>query len=387
MNSFARALFFVILVGAVLYGANKYGLLGDIGIPLGPPQKWGFIDRTGKVVIEPRFDAVAGCTILGGGTMGLRPTQCFQEGLSAVAIGRKWGFIDHTGKLVVPARYGFAGNFSDSLAVYSMADNGPFGYIDKTAREVIPAKFLMARDFHDGLAPASMDRVHFGYLDKSGAFAIPAQFISVDMFSDGLAWVRTATSSYYIDTAGKKVIEVPTSHIACPFSEGLACILAPQADEGYVVDKKGSVVFRFTGRCDAVKDGKLLCFGKNEGTIYDASGKKLATLAPEFRIQNQFSEGLCSAAVDEVTEPMTGSMWIKAGYINPSGQWAIRPAFYGPAQDFHEGLAAVTEWKEASGRRQYGFIDKTGRFAIAPRYGDAFPFSEGLAAVQMPVSK
>jgi len=388
MNAFTRVIYSAVLVAVVFYGASKYGLLGDSVLPISTPQKWGFIDHTGQMVIAPQFDAVAGCTILDGNTLGLRATQCFHEGLAAVAVGKEWGFIDKSGKLVVPARYSFVGNFSDGLATFTIDGDAHHGFLDKSGREVIPPKFVAALDFHDGLAPVAIEHHRFGYIDKSGKFAIAPQFDTADVFSDGLASVRSATSSYYIDTTGKKVIDVPVGNIPLGFSEGRACILSPQGDSGYVIDTKGAVIFRFAGRSEGVKNGIVLCLGTKPVTTYDASGKKLAVLDSKIGIQNPFSEGLCSASIEEVTEPLTGSGWIKAGYIDSTGQWKIRPAFYGPAQDFHEGLAAVTEWKAGpGGRRPFGFVDKSGKFTLSPRYTYAFPFSEGLAAVQVPVGK
>src|SRR5919205_1021846 len=47
--------------------------------------KFGFIDRRGSVVIEPKFDDV----------------EDFSEGFALVSFNGKKGFIDETGKLVV----------------------------------------------------------------------------------------------------------------------------------------------------------------------------------------------------------------------------------------------------------------------------------------------
>ena len=46
--------------------------------------KWGFIDRTGKIVIEPKFDTYD-------------YVYQWSEGLLAVRVGGRWGFIDKTG--------------------------------------------------------------------------------------------------------------------------------------------------------------------------------------------------------------------------------------------------------------------------------------------------
>jgi WG containing repeat len=56
----------------------------------------------------------------------------------------------------------------------------------------------------------------------------------------------------------------------------------------------------------------------------------------------------------------------------------VIPRSFAGADDFHEGFAAVTG-KDGT----WGYIDKTGQFAIAPRFESAMEFSEGLAAIKL----
>ena len=51
--------------------------------------KWGFVNRNGKIVVNPEFDYVFN----------------FSEGIAAVKVGDKYGFIDTTGVLIVPCEY------------------------------------------------------------------------------------------------------------------------------------------------------------------------------------------------------------------------------------------------------------------------------------------
>jgi hypothetical protein len=55
--------------------------------------KWGFIDKQGKLVINPQFDRA----------------ENFVDGLAPVRIGDektgKWGFIDKQGKLVINPQF------------------------------------------------------------------------------------------------------------------------------------------------------------------------------------------------------------------------------------------------------------------------------------------
>src|SRR5262249_2748025 len=78
--------------------------------------KTGYIDNTGKVVIEPKFTY--------GGD--------FEEGMATITEGEKVGYIDKTGNVVVKPQYEEAGAFSEGLAyVYT---NKKYGFIDKTGK-------------------------------------------------------------------------------------------------------------------------------------------------------------------------------------------------------------------------------------------------------------
>ena len=88
----------------------------------------GFVDRTGKVVIPPRFEG----------------TSNFSEGLAAVRINGKWSFIDRGGKVISP-EFDSAGNFSEELAPVNM--NGKWGFIDKTGKVAIPPQFESVGSF------------------------------------------------------------------------------------------------------------------------------------------------------------------------------------------------------------------------------------------------
>ena len=67
----------------------------------------GFVDKNGKVVIDPAYDAV----------------DDFVDGMAAVQNSdRKRGFIDKTGKIVVPLVYKMCGDFSEGLASVETED-------------------------------------------------------------------------------------------------------------------------------------------------------------------------------------------------------------------------------------------------------------------------
>ena len=111
----------------------------------------------------------------------------------------------------------------------------------------------------------------------------------------------------------------------------------------------------------------------------DKSGRYVVRLnepGQEIEFLVEFSEGL--ARVSMRAKHRDGSVGpSKYGYIDHGGKWVI-PRSFAAADDFHEGLAAVT--RDGS---TWGYIDKSGQFVIPPRFEAAMEFSEGLAAVKV----
>ncbi len=120
-------------------------------------EKSGFIDKTGKIVIEPAFDLVSE----------------FSEGLCGVMVvddmeNERWGFIDKTGKVVVKPFYSFIRDgFKEGLAPVKF--NGRWGVIIKTGKLVVDYKFEEIGSFSEGLCMASTED-KTGFIDKTGKF-------------------------------------------------------------------------------------------------------------------------------------------------------------------------------------------------------------------------
>lgn len=69
-------------------------------------------------MIPANFDRVQG---IGKGNLvyTCEPQQSFHQGLAAVAIGDLWGFIDKGGKIVIKPQFDAVGDFSEGLACAS----------------------------------------------------------------------------------------------------------------------------------------------------------------------------------------------------------------------------------------------------------------------------
>lgn len=379
MRFLIRTILIAICLG-VLSGAQKIAAQeyqSDNWFPVYVNGKAGYIDRTGKIVLEPQFDGAS----------------YFSEGLARVSVGRdtiitqgfSQGFIDESGKIVIQPRWDVVSHFSDGLAAvgydqtkreikignrtfYTSASHTWYrwGFIDKAGNLIIDTKFSDVSEFRDGIAAANTEPYDpkYGFINKQGNWVIKPRFEHANQFSDGLARVFIDGKYGYIDRKGKIVIK-PKYSWARDFSEGLACVklggdvIKPvgmsstrnNADYAFI-DKAGKVIFKVgRGGCESFSNGiARVAVGPGYRAI-DKSGKFL--FDPSIDVWSDFSEGMAEVylAGDEI------------GFIDEKGNLIIRQKF-GEADDFYRGLASVCESYDFGAK--CGYIDKTGKIIWEP---------------------
>jgi hypothetical protein len=179
---------------------------------------WGYIDRTGRFTIAPRFDA-AGAFQNGKALVQLDGEHrwLYQNG----RLGRKWCWTSRRRKLV-PWQYERANlvmrdrqgravkvwtqTSAEGLSVAypdrgkSGREEGPYGFFDRRRRVIIKPRFVSVRGFSQGLAAVAVggrrnrcgDLVgaRWGFIDTRGRFVIEPQFRDVGSFCDGRAPVN-----------------------------------------------------------------------------------------------------------------------------------------------------------------------------------------------------
>jgi len=229
--------------------------------------KWGYIDKTGKMVIQPvyyyAYPFVEGLAMI-------QPWAALSRGAIRVQ------FIDKKGRLISPQTYAYAHPFSDGLALVAVPDSKGFHYIDKAGKVIdIPYRYGGAGQFSEGLANIEI-RGKWGHIDKTGQIVIQPQFAEAYGFSEGLADVKVGGKWGYIDRKGNMVIS-PQYDATSKHAEGLAAVKI---------------------------DGKW-------GYI-DKTGKMISK--PQYDKADTFSDGLALVKL--------GSKW---GYIDPSGGYVWEP--------------------------------------------------------------
>ena len=168
-----------------------------------------FIDKTGKIVL----------TAPEGGSLSLE----FSNGLvSASNSTQKYGFMDKTGKLVVEIKYDFAYDFSDDLSMVS--SDGKYSYIDKNGKTIISLAQYNIEDNQDNISQFSEGFAEiivgekYGFINKIGIVVIQPKYLDADKFINGLSLVtldkefvngvEAVRKYFYIDKTGKEYREL-----------------------------------------------------------------------------------------------------------------------------------------------------------------------------------
>lgn len=307
--------------------------------------------------------------------------------------------------------WGAAARADDAEAVLPqpMARDGKYGFLGRDGVFVIAPQFDAAAEFSGGLAAVGRKTGHMApypeygphclktemnwwFIDTSGKIVIELGPSSHEPgpLSDGVARFWKGGRAGFVDARGKVIVS-PRFENAGDFSEGVAGV-SVRRRWGYV-DKKGRFVLpaKFGG-AEPFHHGIAEVWSEDDKTSpwIDKNGRPVAFWKPpivsyqdnpslyvDTRITlSEFSEDLAVFAAPVGRE-------MRKGYVGMGGAPAI-PAIFEEAYGFAEGLAAV----KSAGR--WGFIDRGGRFVIAPRFEGVLAegsseakFRDGLAAVKV----
>jgi len=336
--------------------------------------KWGYVDRSGKLVIEAKY-IYAGefseglafvCRV--PDTEGLEKAKPSGNSVAAPngPKGLKWEVIDESDNVVAklkPRRGYVNAFFSDGLAAFS-GGRGLYGYMDKSGETVIKPRFDGASPFREGLAAVCLDTMKCGLIDSTGKYVVRPVYMGTRPPSDGRAMVVNREGFMgYVDVSGEMVI-APQFAGLCgngDFSEGLVSAAYPDTQCGFI-NKLGHFViaqqFDYAGE---FSDG--LAPVKVDGKVGYVDREGVLVIEPQFCEVHGFSEGLAVAATcgygPDSTEETTFYETFRRGFIDKTGKFVIEPQRVGP-ESFRGGLALV---RTAGG---LGYIDREGNFVWKP---------------------
>jgi hypothetical protein len=205
-------------------------------------NNWGYIDKTGAVVIEPVY----------------RIASDFFNGFASVSTGKgdpgriQKGYINRKGEMIIPEQFDNTDFFtSKGYAVVGEGRGfrGKYGVIDRKGQYVIePVYNYMTADgdeFYVGLGEDDED-VTFGYVNIRGEETVPVQYPWLCQFMGNKyagAYLSGGDKGGIIDRKGNLVIE-SCYPIITPFVNGVAVVQnGIRAGDGMaLINEKGDTV-------------------------------------------------------------------------------------------------------------------------------------------------
>ena len=330
--------------------------------PIREGRKFGFINRSGTVVVPPQYDAVA------------EPA----EGRARVTTGNLSGYIDLSGKVIIEPKYDSAEDFRSSRAIVRQGTK--YSLIDPSGKLIADIPYRVLGEFHQGLlrvqASGRTDAARrrlpttYGFVDIAGNLVIPAQFMPAGEFPDEPANLPVAGLDHdwcYIDHTGKIIIRVPMGeHLnkANLFSNGRLLVKEgftwgyKDATGAWAIPAKYNDAQSFQNGFARVQEDARWIMIDVQGNTIPEDKRKLKPIEAA-------SEGLALARESDVL-----------GWVDAKGELAFPLRKYEEAHSFSAGRARI----KVDGL--YGYLDKTGTLKIPNIYFSATNFRHGLALVQ-----
>lgn len=299
-------------------------------IPVKTGDKWGYVSRDGKYLINPQFDVA----------------DVFIGNLAAVKLGEKYGYIDRNGRLLNGSLFKNVTTFSEGKA-WVVKDGGVPTLIDTDGNILLEMKNVnIVHSFFEGLACVGTSNeesgeIRYGYINEKGEWVINPQFNFAERFSEGMAAVGFPSQDGesilkgYINKKGKVVIP-------CQFT----------AAEDFTSNGTAIVALR-------EKDGYKFTYG-----LIDKNGKYL--INPQF--------GYLDADGDLYRCRFADAD--KYGWCDENGKIVINPQFEFATGFFNSELAPIS-----LDSKMFGYADKTGKITINPQFDFCLPFVDGMAFV------
>ncbi len=211
---------------------------GSTLLPVLQDGRWGYIDTTGTLVVEPRF----------------KRAFSFSENLGLVEADSGFGYIREDGSFSIPPQFEDAWHFAGGRAPVQTA--GTWQFVDEEG-DVIDRQNDIANDPNFTLQlgslvekdyqPRQLQLIHsddqYGFQTPDGDVVIEPQFQNAWYFSEGLARVMIDSLWGFIDRSGTVVIE-PAFDLAWEFDNGLALVMV-DGKYGYI-NRSGQFVWEPT---------------------------------------------------------------------------------------------------------------------------------------------
>ena len=263
----------------------------------------------------------------------------FSDGMASVKKNGKIGFIDTTGTLVVDYKYdyvkpyteGYAIVFTGSLTQNGWPDIGKYEVIDKQGNIAFEHNWDAISSYKNGFAAVQKNN-KWGFIDINGNILCDPQWSNVSSFSEGYAGVLKNGKWGFIDITGTLIIpyslKTINDYIAPSFHNGRAIVVI-NGKEQYI-DVNGTPVL---GNWDAVNpfnSGYAVVKKNGREQIIDPDGNIIYSNNNNYDLDQVY---------DGMIKYRLNSTIVEYGFMDLQGNSVIDPIY--KHAHFQEGIFAL----------------------------------------------
>lgn len=389
--------------------STKEQLTSEVPIRDSKSGKFGFITKSGKIIVPYIYDAAASFNegaawvfkdnkfafINEQGNlitewMTLTQISDFHDGLARIAApdnksGYKYGYIDKTGKTIIQTQYDRAFDFQGGLAYVEKNKEGRFiNTTGATAITMFP-KYEYAGNCDDGLIRFKQNN-RLGFMDKNGKIVLPAIYYFVGIFYDGITEIRDSLTENMgvINKKGDTIVPIIFDQVGIR-SKNLISVKV--RDRAGFLDKKGNMVIPMVFDYAAVSesefgtaslDGENYKVYKQDNLIKVKLMPKANDNMPPIDINNDSSKDLQDGYFHPPYQYYGGQPQLapvikngKIGFINKENKLVI-PFIYKYSYSFSGNLVAVHNGKK------WGFINSENKVIVPFIYDKVLRFQADI---------
>jgi len=336
-------------------------------------QKFGFmkLSEPEKFFIPPQFTKV----------------RAFKDGFAAVTTGEanqlQWSFINELGTKV-SNNYDGVEDFTDGVAIVWNGQSPHLlkGLIDSTGREIIAPQYHDIQRLSGGYFQLVKSKIgnpnsfSKGLADSTGKVLIPVDYDSIWDVSEKTVRIEKDDKKGYFDLVTARILFEPRYVLrAQPFADGVAVIVDGD-DQSLVIDKTGRVII------GPLKKVDISPFSEDLAVIQEKSEEVVEPLPSSQRKSWVFGMKPDEFKTEPIRRNFYRSPQNKLGYIDKTGKIIVSPRFES-AESFTNGVAIVGSQLKGEDTIQYGLIDKTGKLLLQPQYSFIQSFEDGFAITHL----
>lgn len=277
--------------------------------PAGNGEKYGYINKKGKMVIAANYDWAAtfscgyACVDAGGQQYFIDKKGKMQNGMSfdeaqehfyndylVFALNGRCGLMNKKFDYQIQPIYSFLGNMRDGLACASLSEE-KWGYVDKSGKMVIAEMYADCNDFIDGLGPVMNEGKKWGCVNRKGEYVVSPIYDYISPFSSSMAMFEKNGKWGFLNASGKEVIPAMYDDADSFFENNLAPVC--RNDKWGYVNKKGDVVIPLSyDYAEAFSEGYAVVTSNGNDIVIDTKGNVVFTLPKDFVSWSFFHNGL-----------------------------------------------------------------------------------------------